>query len=131
MHPRRYEIGSDGRIVLVELTSDETLEFEVFEQSIADNGDGDEVKAQPAMEPLLHWLELYHRHYQAANNVQPAADSAFANDASSTRLMMKFDQPTRVRFQRAHTARPPETKFVAMLLAGILVLFVAGVTLII
>ena len=56
MHPRRYEIGSDGRIVLVELTSDETLEFEVFEQSIADNGDGDEVKAQPAMEPLLHWL---------------------------------------------------------------------------
>ena len=130
MHPRRYEIGSDGRIVLVGLTSDETLEFEVFEQSIADNGDGDEVKAQPAMEPLLHWLELYHRHYQAAKKVPPITRTVVANDTLPFRTM-KFDQPTRVRFQRTHTARPPEAKFVAMLLAGILVLFVAGVTLII
>jgi hypothetical protein len=44
---------------------------------------------------------------------------------------MKFDQPTRLRFRRAHAARPPEAKLVAMVLAGILVLFVAGVTLII
>jgi len=44
---------------------------------------------------------------------------------------MKFDQPTRLRFRRAHAARPPEAKLVAMVLAGILVLFVAGMTLII
>ena len=127
MHPRRYEIGSDGRIVLVGLTSDETLEFEIFEQSIAE-ADGDEV--QPAMEPLLHWLELYHRHYQAANKVPAAARAVVANDTFPL-VMMKFDQPTRVRFQRPYKARPPEAKFVAMVLAGILVLFVAGVTLII
>jgi hypothetical protein len=83
MHPRRYEIGSDGRIVLVGLTADETLEFEILGQSIADNGDGgsDVVKGQPAMEPLLHWLELYHRHYQAANKLSPATDFAIANNS--------------------------------------------------
>jgi|SRR5450756_334341 len=129
MHPRRYEIDGDGRIVLVGLSSDETLEFEVLEQSIADNSDGGEAKAQPALEPVLHWLELYHRHYAAMNKVPPATESDFASNSSPLRTM-KFDQPTRLRFQRAHAARPPEAKFVAMVLAGIIVLFVAGVTLI-
>jgi hypothetical protein len=129
MHPRRYEIGGDGRIVLVGLSSDETLEFEVLEQSITDNNDGDEARAQPAMEPLLHWLELYHRHHAAMNKAPPASDADFTNNSSPLRTM-KFDQPARLRFQRAHAARPPEAKFVAMVLAGIIVLFVAGVTLI-
>ena len=110
---------------MVGLTADETLEFEVLDQSISD----DEAKAEPAVEPLLHWLELYHRHHAAMNKVAPATDSVFASSNSPLLRTMNFDQPARLRFQTAHAARPPEAKFVAMVLAGIIVLFVAGLTL--
>jgi hypothetical protein len=132
MHPRRYEIGSDGRIVLVGLSADETLVFELLEQSISSNNDHDEFDGQPSVTRLLDWLELYHKQYKATNRALPETDSAFANDPSPPRAI-RLDQPplTRSRPQSAHAVRRAQVKFVAMALTGMVVLFVAGVALMI
>jgi hypothetical protein len=132
MHPRRYEIGSDGRIVLVGLSSEETLEFEVLDQSFSVDHDHDEFTGQPPMIRLLHWLELYHKQYQATNRASPETISLFAIAPSPPRAI-RFDQvsPTRLQLQRARPVRQSQMKIVAMMLTGIVILFVAGVTLII
>lgn len=130
MAPRRYEIGRDGRIVLVGLNSDETLEFEILDQSISGNNDRDELKGQPSVTRLLDWLELYHRQHKATNKTLLETDSVF--DPSPPRAI-RVDQPSlaRLRLQRAQAIRRTHLTFVAMALTGIVILFVAGVTLMI
>jgi|SRR3979490_998324 hypothetical protein len=132
MDPRRYEIGSDGRIVLVGLNSDETLEFELLDQSISSNHDPDEFKGRPSVGRLLDWLELCHRQYKATNQALLDGGSVFANDPSPLRAI-QFDQPSpaRLRLQRAQAVRRTQVTFVAMALTGMVILFVAGVTLMI
>jgi hypothetical protein len=132
MDPRRYEIGRDGRIVLVGLNSDETLEFELLDQSIQSKNDPDEFQGQPSVTRLLDWLELYHRQYKATNQALLEGNSVFANNPSLLRAI-PFDQPSpaRLRLQRAQAVRRTQVTFVAMALTGIVVLFVAGVALMI
>ena len=131
MHPRRYEIGSDGRVVLTGLNSDETLEFELLDQSISVDDDHEGSTGQPPVGRLLNWLELYHKQYEAANRASLESDTVFAIDPPPPRTV-RFDRPSPARshFQTAPRARPPQLKFVAMVMAGIVILFVAGVTLI-
>jgi hypothetical protein len=131
--PRRYEIGSDGRIVLVGLNSDETLEFELLDQSISGNNDPDEFTGQQSsVARLLDWLELYHKQHEATNQASLETDPVFANDPSPLRAI-QFDQssPARLRLQRAQAVRRTRVTIVAMALSGIVILFVAGVALII
>jgi hypothetical protein len=130
MDPRRYEIGSDGRIVLVGLNSDETLEFERLDQSISSPNDHIQLEGQQSVTELLNWLELYHRHYEAMNKALLETDSARAIVPSAPHAS-RFEQSSLGRQRFQHPARPPQLKFVAMTLAGIFILFVAGVALII
>jgi hypothetical protein len=132
MQPRRYEIGSDGRVVLVGLNSDETLEFERLDQSISDHNDHVQPEGQQSVTELLNWLELYHRHYEAMSKALLETDSVRAIVPSPPHAN-RFEQSSlgRQRCQREYPARPPQLKFVAMVLTGIFILFVAGVTLII
>jgi hypothetical protein len=132
MDPRRYEIGTDGRIVLVGLNSDETLEFELLDQSIASRPDPLELKGQPSMTRLLDWLELYHRQHLATNKTLREAVDVVANDVSPPRVVrVEQPSPARLRLQRAHAVRRTRLTIAAMALAGIALLFAAGVTLII
>jgi len=132
MHPRRYEIGSDGRIVLVGLNADETLEFELLDQSFSADNDLDEFVGQPSAERLLDWLELYHRQYKAMESPLPETSTSFATDPFPP-WTSRFDQvsPTRLQPQRMRPATQPRLAIVAMMLTGLVILFVAGVTLII
>jgi hypothetical protein len=118
---------------LVGLSSDETLEFELLDRSIQGNHDPDEFKSRPSVTRLLDWLEpYYHKQYKATTQALLDGHSVFANDPSPFRAI-PFDQPSpaQLRLQRAQAVRRTQVTFVAMALTGMVILFVAGVTLMI